>query len=65
MLGLPQGDSARVYRGEALIAFVPSEFSALRLQYAIEDQDQGAAAPVHEVFAQAVFSIGPHPAHTY
>ncbi len=64
-LGLPRGSSPRVYRGEALLAFVPSEFSALRLQYAIEKADQESAALVHEVFAQVVFSIGPHPAHAY
>jgi hypothetical protein len=65
VLGLPQGDSDRLYRAEALGAFVPSEFSALRLQYAIEKAANGASPTVHEVFAQAIFSIGPHPAHAY
>lgn len=64
-LGLPRGSSPRVYRGEALLAFVPSEFSVLRLQYAIEKADQESAALVHELFAQVVFSIGSHPAHAY
>jgi hypothetical protein len=65
VLGLPAGDAGRIVRGEALGAFVPSEFSALRLQYAIEKAENDPARPVHEVFAQAVFSIGPHPAHAY
>lgn len=65
VLGLPRGDDARTFRGEALVAFVPSEFSALRLQYAIEKEEHSAAGFVHEVFAQLVFSIGPHPAHAY
>jgi len=34
-------------------------------QYAIEKAEEDAARPVHEVFAQVVFSIGPHPAHAY
>lgn len=64
LLGLPQGESPRVLRGEALFAFVPSEFSALRLQYALE-KIQNDPTPAHEVFVQTVFSIGPHPAHAY
>jgi hypothetical protein len=65
VLGLPASTSDRVLRGEALGAFIPSEFSALRLQYAIEKADTATAPLVHEVFAQAIFSIGPHPAHAY
>jgi hypothetical protein len=64
LLGLPASEDPRVVRGEALVAFVPSEFSALRLQYAIEHEED-AEDLVHEVFAQLVFSIGPHPAHAY
>jgi hypothetical protein len=64
LLGLPEGDDPRVLRGEALVAFVPSEFSALRLQYAIEHEEDSDEL-IHEVFAQVVFSIGPHPAHAY
>ena len=65
LLGLPRSDSGRTVRGEALGAFIPSEFSALRLQYASERRLGGHAALVHEVFGQVVFSIGPHPAHAY
>jgi hypothetical protein len=64
LLGLPAGDDPRTLRGEALVAFVPSEFSALRLQYAIE-HEQDSDDVLHEVFAQLVFSVGPHPAHAY
>jgi hypothetical protein len=48
-----------------LFAYVPSEFSALRLQYAAFRADEGGAALEHEVFLQAVVSIGSHPAHAY
>lgn len=65
ILGWPADDTERTVRGEALGAFVPSEFSALRVQYALERTDAQGARLVHEVFAQAVFSIGPHPAHAY
>jgi hypothetical protein len=65
VLGLPAGDDPRTYRGEALVAFIPSEFSALRLQYALEREAEPAADYIHELFAQVVFSIGPHPAHAY
>jgi hypothetical protein len=65
VLGLPVGQTPRIWRGEALGAFVPSEFSALRLQYGIEKSEADASPLIHEVFAQAIFSIGPHPAHAY
>lgn len=65
VLGLPARGVERAWRAEALAAFVPSEFSAIRLQYAIEADESGAAPPLHEVFAQLVFSVGPHPAHAY
>lgn len=53
----------RTLRGEALAAFVPSEFSALRLQLAAEKTTNERF--VLEGFLQAVFSIGPHPSHAY
>jgi hypothetical protein len=65
LLGLPSNADERIVRGEALAAFVPSEFSALRLQYGVEKSENQGPPTVHEVFAQAVFSIGPHPAHAY
>lgn len=65
LFGLPRGSDARVMRGEGLVAFVPSEFSALRLQYGIERAGVPGAPFVHDVFLQMVFSIGPHPVHAY
>ena len=46
-----------------VVGFVPSEFTAFRLQYAAEAPEAGDI--VHEVFLQAVVSIGSHPAHAY
>jgi len=65
LLGLPKGDTSRVWRAEALLAFVPSEFSALRLQYAYETAEAADLADVHELFLQALFSIEPHAPHDY
>lgn len=65
ILGLPAGDDPRTLRGEALVAFIPSEFSAIRLQYALEHAGESNADYSHELFAQVVFSVGPHPAHAY
>jgi hypothetical protein len=65
ILGLPASDDPRTLRGEALVAFVPSEFSAIRLQYALEHARAVNADYIQELFAQVVFSVGPHPAHAY
>lgn len=65
LLGLPEGETGRTWRAEALLAFVPSEFSALRLQYAFEQPEAPGDSPVHEVFLQAIVSIGSHPTHAY
>jgi hypothetical protein len=51
---------------ESLLAFIPSELSALRLQYAFERPEAPREGPaVHEVFLQAIVSIGSHPTHAY
>ncbi len=50
-------------RAEALVGWVPSEFSTLRLQYGVELPDDDD--PIHEVMLQAIVSIGSHPAHSY
>jgi len=60
----------QAYRSESLVAFAPSERTALRLQYGFEESlnykgDTAKPQPVHEVFLQAIVSIGPHPAHAY
>lgn len=55
-------ENASTQRGSLLLAFVPSEFSALRLQGSVVD------APTEtygEVFLQFNFTIGSHPAHKY
>jgi hypothetical protein len=63
VLGVPRGDGPRTLRGELGGAFVPSEFSALRLQVAAEKTTNERF--VFEAFLQAIFSIGPHPSHSY
>ena len=63
LLGLPRDGEPRRWRAEALAGFIPSELSALRLQYAVEDD--GSSSLVHELFLQAIVSIGSHPAHAY
>jgi hypothetical protein len=50
-------------RYTALVAFAPSEFSALRLQYNF--LDQSAAENEHQVLLQLNFTFGSHPAHKY
>ncbi len=65
LLGLPGLQDAGALRAEALLAFVPTETSAFRLQYAFERPEPGTVNAIHELFLQAVFSIGPHPAHPW
>ena len=66
VLGLPQGDEDPHLRNEALLAFIPSEYSGFRLQYAFEPGDSDhEEGPLHEIFLQAIISIGSHPTHAY
>lgn len=58
--GEDPGDQNRI---SALLAFVPSEFSTLRLQYNYLDPSQGEVE--HQVLLQLNFSMGSHPAHAY
>lgn len=51
-------------RASALIGFVPTEFSAFRLQYD-NTIDPQWDKPDHKILLQANFSIGAHPAHAY
>ena len=63
-LGLPDPDDGTGYKASALLAFVPSEFSALRLQYdALSEPGPGDMQ--HIVTLQLNFTIGAHPAHDY
>lgn len=50
------------YRWSGLIGYVPSEFSAIRLQYNYLDQ---GFSEEQQVLLQLNFSMGSHPAHTY
>jgi len=50
-------------RHTALVAFLPSEFSAIRAQY--ETIDDGEDKDERRVSLQLNISIGAHPAHTY
>ncbi len=47
----------------ALLAFVPTEFSAVRMQY--DEIHDGEDRPEKRVSLQLSFSIGAHPAHQY
>ena len=60
-LGLPEEDE-RNWRVSGLLAFVLSEFSALRLQYNRLDEENQA---INKFFLQYNFTIGSHPAHRY
>ena len=61
LFGVPEEDE-RESRISGLLAFVASEFSAVRLQYALVDEE---GESVHQVLAQLNFTIGAHPAHRY
>lgn len=77
LLGVLQEDQEKRYRGEALMAFNPSERSSVRLQYGVEgalEDEHGEVSGgthehhesiIHEVFLQFIVSIGTHPAHAY
>jgi len=62
LFGLPKEEEERDSRISALVAFVPSEFSSLRLQYSYVDDEGGDG---NEFFLQYNFTIGSHPAHRY
>ena len=63
LLGIPNFEDGRKHRWTTLLAFVPSEFSAIRLQHSYTIQDRGG--PVNQVLLQFNFTIGSHPAHQY
>lgn len=63
LFGLPRlAGTAKEHRASGLLAFVPSEFSALRLQYNRLDGQEEAE---NQVLLQFNFTIGSHPAHRY
>jgi len=63
LLGVPKFDDGRKHRWRTLLAFVPSEFSAIRLQHSYTTQERGR--PVNQLLLQLNFTIGSHPAHQY
>jgi hypothetical protein len=62
-LGLPKFEDGKKHRWSTLLALVPSEFSAIRLQHSYTAQDRGG--PVNQLLLQFNFTIGAHPAHQY
>lgn len=63
LLGIPKFDDGRKHRWSTLLAFVPSEFSAIRLQHSYTSQERGS--PVNQLLLQFNYTIGSHPAHQY
>lgn len=61
--GAPKFDDGRKHRWSTLLAFVPSEFSAIRLQHSYTTQERGS--PVNQLLLQFNYTIGSHPAHQY
>ena len=62
-LGIPKFDDGRKYRWSTLLALVPSEFSAIRLQHSYTIQERGHS--VNQLLLQFNYTIGSHPAHQY
>ena len=63
--GLPRPpNEGREWRLSGLLAFVPSEFSAVRLQYSLVDDPEIDRA-VHQLLLQLNYTFGSHPAHKY
>jgi hypothetical protein len=62
-LGLPEGLILKEYRISPAVTFSPTEFSRLRLQYNYDKVRTND--PVHAMFLQMQFNIGPHGAHPF
>ncbi len=63
-LGLPKPDAGAITKYSALIGFVLTEYSALRLQYDNINQNSEGENE-HRVSLQLNVSLGTHPAHDY
>lgn len=61
--GIPKFKDGRKNRLSTLLAFVPSEFSAVRLQYSYTAAE--SQSPLNELLLQFNYTIGSHPAHKY
>ena len=55
----------KVTRGSANIAWVPSEFSFIRLEYSHANADGGIHRTDDRIMIQMSYTIGYHPAHAY
>lgn len=62
-MGLPEGLVLKEYRVSPTVTFSPTEFSRLRLQYNYDKVR--TIDPVHAVFLQMQFNLGPHGAHPF
>ncbi|MBS1153945.1 MAG: hypothetical protein H6Q89_5643, partial [Myxococcaceae bacterium] len=60
----PGVDQPRDLRQSAILVFVPTEFSAVRLQGNVREPG-GGGDPIVEGFLQINFTLGAHPAHSY
>ncbi|MEZ4819112.1 MAG: hypothetical protein R3A45_04130 [Bdellovibrionota bacterium] len=63
-LGLPDAQIDSTQKYSALFGFVPTEYSAIRLQYDIT-QEPTTNQTVHGLTLQLNVSLGTHPAHHY
>ncbi len=62
-LGLPEGLIPKEWKVTPAIAFDPTEFSRVRLQYGYDKV--GTDPAIQSVFLQLQFSMGPHGAHNF
>lgn len=62
VFGMPRLEPEREYRVSGLLAFAPSEFSAIRVQYNLNREMK---QNIHQFAVQLNFTMGAHPAHAY
>jgi hypothetical protein len=60
--GMPKLEAKRQHRFSGLFAYVPTEFTALRLQYNL---NRAHGENVHQLAVQLNVTMGSHPAHAY
>ncbi len=63
LLGAPNSGEGVDHKWTILAALVPSEFSALRLQYSRTQQEFGE--DIDQILFQLNYTLGSHPAHKY
>lgn len=62
-MGIPQGVVPKEFRLTPAIGYAPTEFSRIRLQYEYDKTTN--TDPVHAMFLQFQFSLGPHGVHPF